>query len=262
MDQLLTSFNGKMPVTLDDFRFADQANRNAFYALMTAFGVSQAESFKISGCTVVRNGNTFSCAAGYISLAGEICKVDAHSINVLPYQSAKFQLHISYDPAGLKAYEVGTMHDCYQIRKAQLVATTAQYPSTDMYYDALTLIEVIRNKVVALGDTSWHRVGTTGEPIFLNGFQQSTDQDASTVAFRKDAMGRVQLKGTVSHAAGQQGAVFTLPVGYRPAENLGFICRGSVADSVILVQVTPSGYVWINTMGTAKVWLESISFQV
>jgi hypothetical protein len=66
---------------------------------------------------------------------------------------------------------------------------------------------------------SWHMVGTLGEPAFASGWIQYAGA-LGQVGFRKFPDGKVQLKGLVmstgAHAAND--VIFTLPVGYRPAE--------------------------------------------
>ncbi len=65
---------------------------------------------------------------------------------------------------------------------------------------------------------AWHEVGATGQPAFENGWT-NFGGDWSTMAFAKDAAGFVHLKGTIS-AGTFETTIFTLPVGYRPAQNL------------------------------------------
>jgi len=65
---------------------------------------------------------------------------------------------------------------------------------------------------------AWHEVGAAGQPAFQNGWT-NFGAGFSTLAFAKDSAGFVHLKGTIT--AGAFGvAVFTLPAGYRPAQNL------------------------------------------
>ncbi|MHA1304899.1 MAG: hypothetical protein ACTSPI_14470 [Candidatus Heimdallarchaeaceae archaeon] len=83
------------------------------------------------------------------------------------------------------------------------------------------------------GDTSWHEVGTAGEPAFLNGWVNYGGV-YSTMAFRKDALGFVHLKGMVKD--GTIGLnVFILPEGYRPAADLWYpaVSNSAFGDVVI-----------------------------
>jgi hypothetical protein len=57
-------------------------------------------------------------------------------------------------------------------------------------------------------------VGTAGEPAFANSWVNFGPTYGSA-SFAKDSLGFVHLKGTVKDGVAQ--AIFTLPVGYRPA---------------------------------------------
>jgi hypothetical protein len=64
----------------------------------------------------------------------------------------------------------------------------------------------------------WHEIGAAGEPAFQNGWT-NFGNGYSTMGFAKDAAGFVHLKGTITGGAFDV-AVFVLPPGYRPAQNL------------------------------------------
>ena len=65
---------------------------------------------------------------------------------------------------------------------------------------------------------AWHEVGAPGQPAFQN-LWSNFSGGFSTMAFAKDSAGFVHLKGTLN--AGTFGvAIFVLPVGYRPEQNL------------------------------------------
>jgi hypothetical protein len=60
----------------------------------------------------------------------------------------------------------------------------------------------------------WHEVGAPGEPGFQNSWSNETD--GQTVAFYKDRLGVVHLRGVAEGGTPTQ-AIFTLPPGFRPA---------------------------------------------
>ena len=64
---------------------------------------------------------------------------------------------------------------------------------------------------------AWHEVGAAGQPAFQNGW--SNYGGFSTMAFAKDSAGFVHLKGTITGGTFDV-PVITLPVGYRPGQNL------------------------------------------
>ncbi len=61
---------------------------------------------------------------------------------------------------------------------------------------------------------AWHVVGAPGEPQFLNGWKNDAVASNPGVAFYRDPLGVVHLRG---HAAGPSGTImFDLPPGFRP----------------------------------------------
>ncbi len=65
----------------------------------------------------------------------------------------------------------------------------------------------------------WHLVGTPGEPSFL-GSWFSIGTSYGPVAFYKDQLGIVHLKGPAGGGSGSGGEeIFRLPPGFRPADN-------------------------------------------
>jgi S-layer homology domain len=81
----------------------------------------------------------------------------------------------------------------------------------------------------------FHIVGTAGEPAFQNGWHNAPFGGA-TAGFFKDALGIVELKGNIIVNGVGGATAFTLPAGYRPAEQLFMPCAGSgpIAANLIL----------------------------
>jgi hypothetical protein len=94
--------------------------------------------------------------------------------------------------------------------------------------------------VKIVGSEAFHIVGTTGEPPFQNTWH-NFGGGYTTAGFFKDALGIVHLKGTISGPAGFPTA-FTLPEGYRPAENLFLPAAGDTRNFYLLTngQVQPN----------------------
>ena len=99
-------------------------------------------------------------------------------------------------------------------------------------------------------DLAWHEVGAVGEPAFQNSWSNYAT-GYNTVAFRKDAFGFVHVKGAAT--GGTAGvAVFTLPVGYRPALISYFATPGA------FISVTGAGAIALSV--SAAISLDVISF--
>jgi hypothetical protein len=92
----------------------------------------------------------------------------------------------------------------------------------------------------------WHRVGTAGEPAFLNGGHYDP-VTYSPVSFRKFLDGRVQLRGL--YLTGPTSTVaFTLPTGYWPgAGQMMFNCLAS-APGQARVDVYANGQIFVSSM--------------
>jgi len=239
MNKLLCFQNGQK-VVLDDIVYVDSAYRQAFYGLLSGFGITPQGSYKLSGCDVVKNGNTFTCTEGYIALEGEIFHVPAHTLtisNLMAYTAA-FRPVITYDPspAGNKLFYLDHVtRQCYQIREAKLLATSMQIGIGGVWnymrYDAPDIIQTIINKenertgawqAITVFNTGWTNVGFPNEDC----------------GFRKDAFGNVFLKGQVTSAT-PVGAMFTLPTGYRPSFDMTFpTYYGSVLTMVMVSSTT------------------------
>lgn len=84
---------------------------------------------------------------------------------------------------------------------------------------------------------AWHEVGAAGEPAFQNAWVNYGVGEAP-VSFYKDANSIVHLRGLAKSgtiANGPTGAIFTLPVGYRPSlnEQIATIADGLFARCVV-----------------------------
>lgn len=266
MNKIQTNYDGNMPVFLNDIRWANDATREGFKAIASALGLLPADSFKISGCAVTTTVNGWNddyvCTEGYIWLNGEILKVEAQTISIAnnPHsQMVIFDLDVSYDPAGTKTfqYEVGGQqsHECYEVRKGILKAVPTAVPNPYMSYAAPTIHEVLRDKINALGD-AWKNVDSYMNSGFENGW--SNEAGYEPVAYKKDAFGKVSIKGVASNET-PVDVIFYLPPGYRPAFTRYFPCY--LGSSMVMVAVAPTGEVaplGINT--TQLIDLSSITF--
>jgi hypothetical protein len=70
----------------------------------------------------------------------------------------------------------------------------------------------VANSVAA--SEGWHVVGAPGEPSFDNGWINSSIPSQDSVAFYKDRVGIVHLRGLAK--GGSAGTIFQLPTGFRP----------------------------------------------
>lgn len=230
MNKLLTNLTGKMPFFLDDLGFIDTAVRDAFYGIMSAFGVDITDSFKLSGCVVSVNGSTYQCSAGYISYQGEIFQVDAHShTNVSG--TVGFVPVITYDPFGNKLFLDSVSKDTWQIRKAKLDDISQGVDA--MPYNADYIDDKIVSKLRAYS-TTYSTISNT------------------RVQYRKDFLNVVTLQGMMIPTDTP-----TLPTGYRPSSNvtievpdgLGATCELRIRTTGLIEILNADGDEMVNLCG-------------
>lgn len=102
-------------------------------------------------------------------------------------------------------------------------------------------------EVEQLTSEGWHEVGTAGEPSFGPNDFVNFGSIHNTVAFFKDPLGLVHLKGIASclddcHPF-PSNIIFTLPAGYHPAAQEAFPVLASVVSGLARVDVTSTGVV-------------------
>lgn len=101
----------------------------------------------------------------------------------------------------------------------------------------------------------WHVVGTNGQVPFGTGWgNNAADANALDISgfphtmFRRE--GRfVMVRGTAARASGSSIIIFTLPVGYRPRNNLMMPCA-TTAGAYSYVTITRDGEVAVPTLNT------------
>ncbi len=115
----------------------------------------------------------------------------------------------------------------------------------------------------AASPESFHVVGAARQPTFQNSWSNYGNGFAPA-AFYKDPLGRVHLKGTITHG-GASTVAFTLPVGYRPPESVAFAATaGTGTPKTVSVKVGSDGTVFIFNSGVTggdPVSLDPVSFR-
>ena len=134
MNKLNNTANGGISLEWDDMRWQDNAVREAFVGLASAFGISAADSFIISGCEVTGPFGAYTMAAGWVWMLGEILPVEAQAVpNPGVGQSLFYDLAITFDPTGNENMFNGGFTQTYEVRKAIPVALTTGSPKMPLY---------------------------------------------------------------------------------------------------------------------------------
>ena len=79
------------------------------------------------------------------------------------------------------------------------------------------------------------------------------DYNVNTTQSRKDALGRVELRGACYRASGALTAMFVLPVNHRPKRAFSFV---SISNNLVCrIDVDTTGEVSIGSGGAPGVWV-------
>ncbi len=104
-------------------------------------------------------------------------------------------------------------------------------------------------------------VGAPGAPAYEGTWQAAESSADDGVSFYKDPWGIVHLQGNAANSNGpQEGTIFTLPAGYRPAKNLYFAAYGN-GGTAAYVQVMSDGEVVAFSVAQAFVGLSEVTFR-
>lgn len=210
MNKIITNIVGGQPISMDDIAFMDQSTRDAFYGFLSAFGQSKANSFILNGVNIIDNGTDFSWDDGYISLEGEILRVEAGSFaKVTPVSGYAYAwtVDLSYDPSGSKVFFDLSSHSVYQVR----LAVIDYVPTSSDYMPALagTIYNKIHEKLIFL-ESDW-------QSVTMNNDWYS--QPGNDLLAKVDIFGEVHMQGAVIFDNSiATGLLFTLPNGYRPSK--------------------------------------------
>jgi hypothetical protein len=165
MNRLKTDNIGGVSFEWDDWRFEQNGVREAFLGLVSAWGIDPADSFIISGAQATLNGLNYDISEGFISLNGEIFKVDAHSVVAALGAGAFhfFEEVVTFDPAGLEPTKNAGTVDTYEIRRAQVVNAVPSGSFMPMLAEDIhqKILEKIAPKIV------YQTINMASSPDFL-----------------------------------------------------------------------------------------------
>jgi hypothetical protein len=93
------------------------------------------------------------------------------------------------------------------------------------------------NPAATLKSEAWHEVGTAGQPLFQHSCNNS-NPTIQTVAYYKDRVGVVHLKGRYDSCTSAGAVAFQLPAGYRPEALQQYPLASAGPGTVVAIQGT------------------------
>lgn len=125
MDKFLT-FEGEMPIWLNDFDFIDKSVRDTFDRLVKSFTDGVMNDVILSGCVFTAKSGMVSWTSGVVALGGEILPLESGSMSG-SIGDMYFTIANLYDSGGSRTFKNGTPHNCWNIRKAAVTTTPGDH---------------------------------------------------------------------------------------------------------------------------------------
>lgn len=253
MKYLKTDINGGFPLVNDDLQWIQDANKEVILDILKSFNLNPNTNCILYGCEVNDMGTYYSINAGAILLGGEVCKVDAHTVNKPSGALQNYWIYdIQWDSNGLKVFEDGNSHNTYQITKAKVIKSIFGLAPLNIPRLINLIAQYAANNLTNYLETKRY-IGTAGNPPFLNGFINSATAN-SPLYFYKDLNNRVHIHGIIVNANQIQSnwiTLFQLPTGYRCPTYFNWIIptveyiNSGYTESNQRIETDPSGIFYL-----------------
>ena len=168
MNNLITTYTGGQELIINDYKFIQEALKEAIALLAKSTNTYSTTAFKVYGLnwTVTDSGGlnpVLHLPEGAIFYNDEIYKVEATIIN-LPTgvtetyvtDNYEWDLDISYDSDGDKVFEDTTPHQVYQIRQAVFTETPTTWTGIKNLASTIEALTYIQKKIFTIGNWDMH----------------------------------------------------------------------------------------------------------
>ncbi|MDP2723215.1 MAG: hypothetical protein Q8O72_10690 [Bacteroidales bacterium] len=203
MNKLKTTDIGGFPLRLDDLRWLDDAQREAFMAVIKTL-IGEYDYARLFGCDLIdTEQGTIECTSGYVYFNDEIFYVEPSWVNDSFNPSQMFFVEdVSYDtPAGLKTFEDTTTHETYEIRRATMVGSLTTPPASMPAYSPnfITILKARLDLYEPPLITAWEVVPfTTSNVSIVGGALSSVEGNMKYKVKGKITHAIINLKVTIS----------------------------------------------------------------
>lgn len=272
MKYLKTDINGGFPFVSDDLKWIQDANKEVIVDILKAFNLPSNINCILYGCEVNDMGSYYSINPGAILLGGEVCKVDAHTVNKPSGILQNYWVYdVQWDSQGLKVFEDGNSHNTYQITKAKVIKSLLGIAPLNIPRLINLITNYAANNLVNYLEPKKY-IGTPGNPPFLNGFANNSVAN-SPLYFYKDLQNRVHLHGIIANVSQLQSnwmGLFQLPPGYRCPTYFNWIVptveyiNGGYTESNQRIETDPSGVFYLKRINytSSGIYTSSITIDI
>jgi hypothetical protein len=230
------------PLALDAMHYVGGSGEPAFTGTWVNFDNSAA----VPGTSTQRSASFRKGPDGRVQLHG-VVKSGANNTSVFtlpvgyrPTKDRNYLVQSSGAPAVIAVNPSGTVTAVNLTGSA--VTTFVYLDSVEFDTESVSVLTVTAVEADPITLDTWHLVGAAGEPAFAAGVSNAGGAEAP-LAFRKDAFGRVAVRGAVVVPSTTNSQIFTLPVGYRPIANQRFSCVDYNTGAFIDVYALATGAV-------------------
>lgn len=219
MNKLLTP-NGGMPLEGDDFRWEQDAIRDAMKGMLHYYAQPTSGHLILSGCAISFASGNASVTEGYVCINFEVCYVPAHTVAVASLAASSLKIVETYDAAGLEVFADSVSRDTYAIRRA-LISDGLAGSNEIVLASPPRLETVLASSLQIVGQQ-------------ITTFESGYTAKAGNELYISRRGGIVVMEGAVEtvHPGTGWGNVhgWTIPAGYRPAGKRVFMLSDAVSS--------------------------------
>ncbi len=169
MNNFKTDIDGGLPFRLDDLRFINAAQMEAFTGVIQAL-VGDIPYAILNGCESTFGLNdSLHFNAGYIYFNNEIFYAPEQNL-VLQFTQGDlvWEVDTSYDTAGDKAFKVdGVIHSTYEIRRAKIVEYEIQQ-SGGIEFNIDNVLTILKNRIGVDTSPQWTEILLTSSNVSIS----------------------------------------------------------------------------------------------
>jgi hypothetical protein len=225
---------GGQPIFLDDLRYMQLGNLQAFQGILTSV-IDTQEVVVLSGCIESTAGALTQISDGYVARNGVVFRVLSHTFDPSLAGVPVWEMYEEIDPAGLTSFQDGSTHEVYKERLFQVImgSITAINPA---YNGTKNYLQVLKEN---LPQDTWQNFNSQIVP------PTQVLPGTYTIDCKKDLSGFVHLRGKryFEDETGALNILFaTLPLGYRPSviktflvSTIGNSLTGAIGNCIITI---------------------------